>query len=261
MPATFFPGGLDKFTPNLEYWATVTADDVKQLLADGADLNERGKIQGFLPLHYAVKGLDQPGAAAAVIKALIDGGADVNAGTDFTGSTPLHLATSNDKCSLEVLEALVACGATDVTSCRNKFGDTPLHNAAMVGHADAVAVMRWLLDRGCDPNAINDDNETALHNTAFGARVIESDESPKLAQMLLDAGCDASVVNKRGLTALRKAEINKCWKVVAALRRRRGQGLVVRTAALFQAKLRARMRERKQQQIIDGWNRQDQVVV
>ena len=114
-------------------------DKVKQLIADGADVNAKG-LFGKTPLHCAAWGNARE---AAVL--LLERGADVHAKGLF-GKTPLHGAAQNN--SREVAVLLLANGA-DVNAQVNN-GSTPLHDAAR-SNSHEVAVL--LLANGADTNA------------------------------------------------------------------------------------------------------------
>lgn len=59
--------------------------------------------------------------------------------------------------------------------------------------------MAFFLKRGCDPNASNNDNETALMRADF--------TKPRIVKLLLDAGANLHVVNSNGQSPLHAAVI------------------------------------------------------
>ena len=100
-----------------------------------------------------------PEAQSAVIQFLIASGVSVNE-TDKNGVTPLHRAVRFR--SLSAVEQLVAAGA-NVNATDRKSKSTPLHRAVTNSGAPttagksniAVAIVRFLLSHGADPNARN----------------------------------------------------------------------------------------------------------
>lgn len=88
-------------------------------------------------------------------------------------------------------------------AARNRFGMTPLHEAATMGEVDRV---RDLIRRGADVNALVRSDEsyspewgnTPLHYAAAEGRT-------NVVQSLLDAGANAHAANDRGQTALHRA--------------------------------------------------------
>ncbi len=90
-------------------------DEVKQLLANGADINHKNS-SGSTPLCMAV-----PPGNKEVAEFLIANGADLNV-KDNKGYTPLHLAVMGPH--PEMVKLLLSNGA-DVNS-KNKDGETPL---------------------------------------------------------------------------------------------------------------------------------------
>ncbi|KAF4668876.1 hypothetical protein FOL47_002833 [Perkinsus chesapeaki] len=98
-----------------------------------------------------------------IVKCLLQYGADPNI-SNMVGMRPLHVACRDDQ--LEVVKCLVDRGATveccaSVNYCGgSKGGWTPLHFAAFNGH---VAIAKYLLENGANPNAQTTDGESPLH--------------------------------------------------------------------------------------------------
>ena len=109
-------------------------EEVRQLLAEGRDIEERGPEETSA-LHIGVLH-----KLHAVVLLLMEHGADVSA-TSRSGRTPLHYAAFVD--CVEVARLLIEHGA-DV-SAPDKDNRTPLDFAASQGSED---VARLLIDRG-----------------------------------------------------------------------------------------------------------------
>ena len=149
---------------------TITADEVRLAVAGGADVNEKGGIDGQTPLHFA--------HTAEMTKVLLQCGADPNA-TDESERTPLYYAES-----AEQTKALLTAGA-DATWSDNQ-GYTALHQAR------GGEQTRALLEAGADPNATGQNFE--------GCEVAPLDyASGEKAEALLAAGADP-------ITPMMKAE-------------------------------------------------------
>lgn len=124
-------------------------EQLRILIAEGADVNAKDSRLGRTPLHAA--------AAAKQSKAValfLESGADVSAPDDKNGFTPLHLATDN----FEVVRLLLSHGA-DVNA-RDHKGQTPLHHAFS---AD-TAVLQLLLDAGADARIRDNAGKTPIQN-------------------------------------------------------------------------------------------------
>lgn len=94
-------------------------EKAKRALRNGANIETKGKADGFTPLHFAsYKGHE------AVISLLLENGTNINAKGD-DGSTPLHAASSKGH---EAIVALLLENGADC-SITNKKGKTPLQVA------------------------------------------------------------------------------------------------------------------------------------
>lgn len=139
---------------------------------------------------------------------------DVNAPT-YHGMTALMWATCEGH--LEFVESLVSRGADlEARSVRMRAptsvaGDTALVLAA--GTQPAIA--HYLLGRGADPTAANENGLTALHNAVLHGWT-------ELIEPLLSAGADPRAVTVLGETPLWLAESRECPPEAAALLRRLG---------------------------------------
>jgi hypothetical protein len=111
--------------------------------------------------------------------------------------------TSRANGSLENVPAIPAAAVA---------GDTPLHDAAVVGNAGRVA---RLVDAGADVNVRNSAGETPLDLAAASG-------SGKAVQTLLDRGADDSVLDNEGRTPLYWGARSGQPTVIAALLRHVG---------------------------------------
>jgi ankyrin repeat protein len=116
-------------TPNIE--------EVKMLIAAGAELDARDKYVGLTPLHRAAAN-----GHTEIAKLLIAAGAEPDARNSF-GWTPLHAAASNGR--TETAKLLIDAGAE--LDAMDNDGWTPLHAAALYGRTETVSL---LIDAGAD---------------------------------------------------------------------------------------------------------------
>lgn len=156
----------------------------------------------------------------ALVEALLVYGADPNARLSKTppqygfasqrfrvslkGATPFLLAAMDG--NVAVMRALAAAGA-DLALATEEH-TMPLMVAAGLGQVpaetrvaerDSLEAVRFILERGADVNAANDDGRTALH----GAAHIRADA---IVQFLVDSGAHVNVADRRGITPLMIAE-------------------------------------------------------
>ncbi len=156
---------------------------VRELVALGADVN--------LPLAEGAP--RQPNSASII---------------ETGGSTAFLLAA--DRADVPLMETLLELGANPFWS--NLSSTTPLMAAAGLGtrapeeeagtEEEALAATSLMLELGADVNAVNENNETAMHGAAYG-------RFPSVVKVLAEHGADAHVwnrVNYRGWTPLFIAE-------------------------------------------------------
>jgi ankyrin repeat protein len=152
---------------------------VKALLAAGADVNTRDKLEESLLHMAAVRGYKEMSSM------LIAEGAKVNA-RDKRGLTPLHAAAWGGY--EEILTLLINKGA-DINS-RSADGMTPLHVAALAGH---TKIIDHLILKGAEINARSADGMTPLHAAAFKGHLAA-------VESLVANGADVGAENADGMT-------------------------------------------------------------
>lgn len=161
----------------------VDMEAVQRLLAEGANVNEKGRFDGSTPLMAAAMG-----GQADVLTFLLDRGAKVDA-RNQSGETALMMSASGGYTN--VVHMLLAKGA-DVNG-KDAHRDSGLYFAASRGHVETVRV---LLEKGADINARNSPaDRTILMHTAQRGHL-------EVVKLLLDEGADVNAVDNAGRTAL-----------------------------------------------------------
>jgi hypothetical protein len=161
------------------YQATLfnNIDKVKNLIAEGADVNEKTQ-EGFTPLHNAAfYGLLE------ITKLLIENGADVNAKT-LSSLTPLYNAA--DHGYLEIAKLLIENGADVNIDFFN--GRRPLHCAADHGYLE---IAKLLIENGADVNV-----EDFAGITAFDKA--KSRDNQEMKKLLIENGAYENIDAKKG---------------------------------------------------------------
>ena len=120
-------------------------DELKSVIADGADVNMRDKKGNWTLLMSAIRS-DEPNLEA--IKILLDAGANINE-VEEAGETALKKAIYNyyNDDTLKLIKMLIDYGA--YVNIPNHDGETPLIHAARFYNSDVVKV---LIDAGADVN-------------------------------------------------------------------------------------------------------------
>lgn len=119
-------------------------DDVKALIAAGAEIDAREDLGQYTPLMFAA----QKDSNIEVVKALVEAGADVNL-TNTKGETPLFIITAspgyNGTAGAEIIRYLLDHGADPHIKSNN--GDTVIdHVKAVVDQFGRRAAFGSLLD-------------------------------------------------------------------------------------------------------------------
>lgn len=91
------------------------------------------------------------------VKSFLEDGTNINAKDDKYGATPLHEAASRGH--IEIAKLLISKKAN--VDSKGKYGETPLHRAVLGGHADLVDL---LIQKKANVNAKEDDGTTVLES-------------------------------------------------------------------------------------------------
>ena len=127
-----------------------TSRIVSKLLECGADPYVLCGKKGATLLHVACESEKMD-----IVQTLILFSADINA-ADADSITPLHIAC--DKQNEELIQYLLENGADPMA--RDKYGDTPLHLLVKDTKPQTTACIDFLLNKGADINALNNNLRT-----------------------------------------------------------------------------------------------------
>jgi ankyrin repeat protein len=125
------------------------------------------------------------------LKSLIGAGAAVEA-NDRYGNTPLHKAAMHGH--IEVIKLLLQEHTVEINR-KNIDGYTPLHLAALIGHLEEIHI---LLEYSANSTIKNADGDTPLHYAAGKGQV-------EIVEFFLRGGAAVNSRNNRGDTPLKIA--------------------------------------------------------
>ena len=170
-------------------------DAMNVLLRAGADQTIKDAV-GDTWIHYAIHG----GCSKEVLQFIIDKGADVNATSEVSG-TPLMLASHNG--NVDAMNVLLRAGAD--RTIKDAVGDTWIHYAIRGGCSKEV--LQFIIDKGADVNATNEENVTSL-------MLASKEGNVDAMNVLLSAGADRTIKDANGDTWIHYALHGGCSKEV-----------------------------------------------
>jgi ankyrin repeat protein len=109
---------------------------------------------GITPFHLASES-----GNVDILKILYNRKPDVAMAKDKTGRSALHYACEYGGKETAALKYLVCSLKLEVDDC-DKKGRTPFMTACKRGN---LCIVKWLLNKGCKPGAIDQDGNTAFH--------------------------------------------------------------------------------------------------
>ncbi len=177
---------------------------VNKLATAGANVNF-ALIPGESPLAHAVHA-----RCLMKVRTLINVGADINIYLG-NGESLIRQTVSWREDDLALLKILLDGGANPDMQDQNKYGDTPLIQAATIGNFSAVNA---LLSAGADPNIANKKGNTPLH------RIVSAHSSYdplSIIHALSEAGADLNLCDNKGRSALGIAKRLKRVEVIQFL--------------------------------------------
>jgi len=193
--------------------AFCSSSELTMLLVEfGARLDHRDNF-GRTALHFAIDNDDARRSKSvkkdtSTLEVLLSAGADANV-MDSTGASPLYLACERGK--TEFVKLLLRRGASPSTGTADKY---PIHAACRGHHFDSV---KQLLEYNADLTVRDDYGKTALHHALKSASCQFDDESDVLVRLLLDKGADMDAVSYDGETPFYFACSNGLTSAVARM--------------------------------------------
>ena len=180
-----------------EFLSAVVAGDVdavKKELGNGADVNaEATCVKGMTAVALATINPD-----TTILSMLVAKGANVNVSSDTVAQTPIRIAVGTS--NLAAFKILADAGA-DLTV--KDDGYSLLHRAAQFKKTDdSLEIIKLLLAKGADINAVTDEGYTPLMLLLFWVESTDEDyeQTVEALKIMLAAGADPSLATKKGKT-------------------------------------------------------------
>lgn len=177
-------------------------DEIKRLIASGADLNARDRV-GRTPAHIAAFASNDD-----AVSALAKGGADMNALENGAYDVLTIAAVANDPALVSLAMAL----GNDADLITSVYDGTALIAAAHLGHHEVVAL---LVAGGAPLDHVNNLGWTALMEA-----VVLGDggnDHIRTLQILVNAGADKSIPDRDGVSPLQHATLHGYTEMVHIL--------------------------------------------
>ncbi|MBQ6972595.1 MAG: ankyrin repeat domain-containing protein [Synergistaceae bacterium] len=215
----------------------VTAEDVKRVIADGADLNATDK-DGYIPIIYAA-GF----RSTEIIRIVAEAGADIDVQglhwaqkgrtalmetvVRFSDMDTIRLLISekninmadNDgmtaliEAAIHNSKAYVVKALIDAGSDVKKYGSRALMGAASWNCNPETA--RLLIEAGADVNIRTSDGKTPLMLAASApSRMVDPEKAADFIRVLISEGADVNAKDKNGETALDFANNENIRKIL-----------------------------------------------
>ncbi|MBW5397594.1 ankyrin repeat domain-containing protein, partial [Brachyspira pilosicoli] len=187
---------------------------VEFLLKNGADVNIRD-TEGDTALYYSIEHnsrgqKNETENAIKILNLLIKYGADVNTKNDKGTSlldVSYRISQSFDK-NKEMFKILVENGFDLESKINDDSSDyTPLMIAVYKEDYDMV---KYLLDKGANPNASNNENKTAL-------MIAIANNNFDISKLLIQQGANINTQDEYGYTALMRAAMIGSYEMVKFL--------------------------------------------
>ncbi|TXJ60318.1 ankyrin repeat domain-containing protein [Brachyspira aalborgi] len=171
---------------------------MKLLIDNKANINYTDE-NGFTPLNITIESGDME-----LTKFLITNGANVNSLMQDGVSLIGYAIAQNN---MDLLQILIENGANVNYTNGDSWADTPLKTASRLGLDNVV---RILLTRNADINAVDMNGNTALHTAALNSQL-------SIVKLLLEKNPNLDIQNKVGNTALHLAVISGNIDIVGEL--------------------------------------------
>lgn len=171
---------------------------MKLLIYNKANINYTDE-NGFNPLNIAIESGDME-----LTKFLITNGANVNSLMQDGVSLIGYAIAQNN---MDLLQILIENGANVNYTGGDSWANTPLQTASRLGLDNVV---RILLTRNADINAVDMNGNTALHTAALNSQL-------SIVKLLLEKNPNLDIQNKVGNTALHLAVISGNIDIVGEL--------------------------------------------